>query len=73
MSVYNDKLYKRQPVTAGVLTFVLEVQDDGSVDGGHSQVSQSPVLQLHIQCHRAQMRLPAQGPHRLGNHLNDGI
>lgn len=46
-------------------TFVLEVQDDGSVDWGDGKVSESAVLQLHVQRDWAQVRLPAQRPHGL--------
>lgn len=47
------------------LTLVLEVQDDGSVHGGHRQ-GQSAVSQLHVQAHQPQVVLPVQGPHGLG-------
>lgn len=30
-------------------TFLLEVQDDGGVDGGDCEVSEGAVLQLHVQ------------------------
>lgn len=46
-------------------TFFLEVQDDGSVDGGDGEVGEGAVLQLHVQSDRAQVRLPAQRPHGL--------
>lgn len=46
-------------------TFLLEVQDDGGVDRGHGEVVEGSVLQLHVQRHRAQVRLPAQRPHGL--------
>lgn len=50
-----------------LFTFFLEVQDDGGVDGGHGEVGEGPVLQLHVQSDGAQMRLPAQRPHGLNN------
>ena len=51
-------------------TFVLEVQDDGSVDGGHGEVGEGAVLQLQVQSDRAQVRLPAQRPHGLKQETN---
>lgn len=61
----DEALVKMADVWTGALTFVLEVQDDGSVDWGDGEVRESTVLQLHVQCDGAQMRLPAQRPHGL--------
>lgn len=46
-------------------TFLLEVQDDGGVEGRHGEVGEGPVLQLQVQSDGAQVRLPAQRPHGL--------
>ena len=50
--------------TAGELTLVLEIQQDNSLHGGHSN-RQGAVSQLHVHRHQAQGVLPAERPHGL--------
>lgn len=38
--------------------------------GGHSEISEGSILQLHIQSDWTQMKLPAQSPHGLKHKAN---